>query len=75
VKMPTKKSQSGYVLNLLAWFTGVVVSLVVGNAMINEVLVLPRWLGGVAAPWIAVIVGWIVLITTLVGVVMAILKK
>lgn len=73
--MPAQKSQSGQILNFLAWFTGVVVSLVVGNAMVQEVLILPWWLGGEAAPWIAVAVGWIVMITTIVGAVMAILKK
>lgn len=65
------------VVHFLAWFTGVVVSLVVGNAMINEVLILPGWLGGgtVAGAWIAVAIGWIVVITTIVGAVMALLRK
>lgn len=63
------------VLSFLAWLTGVVVSLVVGNGMINKTLVLPTWLGQNAAPWIAVLVGWIVIVTTLVSAVMAILRK
>ncbi len=73
--MPAQRTHSGRVLNLLAWFTGVVVSLVVGNAMVQKTLVLPWWLGGVVAPWIAVAVGWVVLVTTIVGAVMAIIKK
>jgi hypothetical protein len=63
------------VLGFLAWFTGIVVSLVVGQAMIAEKLVLPMWLGQSAAPWIAVLVGWIVVITTLISAVMAIVRK
>ena len=64
-------------LNAIAWFTGVVVSLVVGNGMIQGVLKLPSWLGGTttAGMWVALIIGWIVVITTLVGAVMAILRK
>jgi hypothetical protein len=65
------------ILNIIAWFTGVVVSLVVGNAMIQRILTLPNWLGGAstAGMWIAMVIGWIVVITTLVGAVMAILKR
>ena len=63
------------VLHFLAWITGVVVSLVVGNAMINRFLTLPWWLGGVAAPWIAEAIGWVVVITTLISAVLAILKR
>ena len=70
------KKQSN-ILGLIAWFTGVVVSLVVGNGMINETLGLPSWLGGTSAigAGIAVFIGWVVIVTTLVGAVMAILKK
>lgn len=69
--------QGGNTLHLIAWFTGVVVSLVVGNAMVQGVLKLPMWLGGgsVAGDWIAMAIGWIVVITTLIGAVMALLKK
>lgn len=67
--------QQGTILSLLAWITGVVVSLVVGNAMIDGVLTLPAWIGGGAAPWIATAIGWIVVITTLVSAVLALLKK
>ncbi|MBU4070040.1 MAG: hypothetical protein KJ646_03575 [Nanoarchaeota archaeon] len=72
-----KKESRGNVLSFLAWITGVVVSLVVGNAMIQGILRLPGWLGGTtsAGMIIAATIGWIVVITTLVGAVMAILRK
>ncbi len=67
--------QSSTILGFVAWFTGVIVSLVVGQAMIQRILTLPWWLGGIAAPWIAVAIGWVVVITTLVGAVLAIIRK
>ena len=69
------KRNGSTALNLLAWLTGVVVSLVVGNGMIQGALVLPTWLGGDTAPLIAIVIGWIVIITTLIGAVMALLRK
>jgi hypothetical protein len=71
------KQQSSAVVGFLAWFTGVVVSLVVGNAMIQGTLTLPGWLGGVspAGLWIAMAIGWIVVITTVLGAVIALLKR
>lgn len=71
------KKQGGNILSLLAWITGVVVSLVVGNGMIQGVLVLPNWLGGntTAGIWIAAAIGWIVVITTVVSAILAILRK
>lgn len=64
--------QDGRVLNFIAWLTGVLVSLSVGFAMISGTLSLPTWLGGDV---LAMIVGWIVVITTLISAVMALLKK
>ena len=73
------KQQAGgrSVLSFIAWFTGVVVSLAVAFGMINGTLGLPTWLGGAtpAGMWIVIAVGWIALITTLVGAVMALLRK
>ena len=71
------KQQGGRVVGLLAWFTGVVVSLVVGQAMIGGVLTLPGWLGGAtnAGMVISSAIGWIVVITTIAGAGMAVLKK
>jgi len=64
-------------LNFIVWFTGVVVSLVVGNAMIQKALLLPSWLGGTMTVGVVIaqVIGWIIVITTLLGVVLAIFKK
>jgi len=76
-QMPVAKKSSGLkkVLSFVAWLTGVIVSLVVGNALIAGNLVLPQWLGGATQVglMIAVAVGWIVIITTLLSVVLAII--
>ena len=64
--------QSGKVLNFVAWLTGILVSLSVGFAMIDRTLSLPTWLGGDV---MAMLVGWIVVITTVVSAVMAILRE
>ena len=66
------KKQSGRLLNFVAWITGVIVSLVVGFAMINGTLTLPFWLGGDLLAWVA---GWVVVATTLVSAGLAILNK
>ena len=68
-----KKKGGNDVLHFVAWFTGVIVSLAVGSGLIDKVLGLPSWLGGTNI--VTVIVGWIVVITTLVGVVMALLRR
>lgn len=77
--MPKKQKEqsNSAALHFLAWFTGVVVSLVVGNSMINKVLKLPSWLGGTTSTGIVItqIIGWVVVITTLISVVMAIIRK
>ncbi|MBU2104341.1 MAG: hypothetical protein KKF67_00995, partial [Nanoarchaeota archaeon] len=69
--MPAKKSSSS-VLSFVAWLTGVIVSLAVGFGMIGGTLVLPVWLGGST---VAMIAGWIVVLTTAIGVILAILQK
>ncbi len=69
--------QNSRVLNFLAWFTGVVVSLAVGFGLITSRLILPTWLGG-ATPiglWITMAVGWVVVITTLISAVLALIKN
>ncbi|MFH1585643.1 MAG: hypothetical protein ABIB79_02665 [archaeon] len=70
-------STTGKMMHFVAWFTGVIVSLVVANGMIQGSLGLPSWLGGMttAGMYITLAIGWIVIITTLLGVVLAILKK
>ncbi|HEB47026.1 MAG TPA: hypothetical protein ENI22_00985 [Candidatus Pacearchaeota archaeon] len=64
--------QSSRILNFIAWLTGVIVSLAVGFAMIGGTLTLPFWLGGSV---LALIAGWVVVITTLIGAVLAILQQ
>ncbi|MBT3405146.1 hypothetical protein HOC29_02185 [archaeon] len=72
------KQQGGSkVLSILAWLTGIVVSLVVGNAMIVGPLQLPAWLGGASSfgVGLTMVIGWIVVITTLISAVLAIIRK
>lgn len=65
-----KKKSGGRVLNFIAWLTGIIVSLSVGFGMIGGTLSLPIWLGG---DIVAMIAGWIVVITTFIGIITAIL--
>ncbi len=59
-------------LSFVAWLTGVIVSLAVGSALADKILTVPSWLGGTLSDGIiAVIAGWIVIITTIIGVVLA----
>ncbi len=68
--------EGGSVLHFLAWITGVIVSLVIGNGMIDKVLTIPGWLAGNAGNGIiAVVIGWIIVVTTLISAVMAIVKR
>jgi hypothetical protein len=57
-------------VNLVAWLTGVLVSLAVGFAMTGGSLTVP-WLPSV----VTVVAGWIVVLTTLLSVVLAVLKQ
>ena len=66
------KRQSGMVLTLITWLTGILVSFSVGWAMIGGTLSLPTWLGGHT---LAMIVGWVVVVTTVISAVLAILEK
>ncbi len=71
------KQDTSTILSMLAWFTGVVVSLAVGFSMtgtgaLNQSI---PYLSTVSDGLIVTAVGWIVVATTLVGAVMAILKK
>ena len=56
-------------LGFVAWITGVIVSLSVAFGMIYGPLGLPTWLGG---NLVAIVAGWIVVITTILGVILAI---
>jgi len=66
------KQQGAVFLNFIAWLTGILVSLSVGFAMIDGTLSLPKWLGG---DILAMIVGWIVIITTIISTIVALVKK
>jgi len=59
-------------LNFIAWVTGVIVSLSVAFGMIEGALGLPLWLGGNG---VAVFAGWVVVVTTILGVILAIVAK
>lgn len=63
--MPKNKS----LLGVIMWIVGVLVSLAVGNGMIEGALSVPL-IPGV----ITVVAGWVVVIGAVVGVIMAILK-
>jgi|TARA_B100001079_G_C16006911_1_gene338558 hypothetical protein len=65
--MAKKGSQ---ILNFVAWLTGVLVSLAVGFAMIDGVLMI-RWIPTV----VTMLAGWIVVITTVIGVVLALMNQ
>ena len=69
-----KKNAAGIqtLLGFLAWLTGVVVSLSVGFAMIDNILSLPSYLGGTT---VAMVAGWVVVFTTVVSVILAIDNK
>ena len=73
--MSVKKRAGGNsvraLLGFVAWLTGIIVSLSVAFAMIDGTLGLPVWLGGVQ---VAVVAGWIVVITTIVGLILAIVE-
>jgi hypothetical protein len=66
-----KKSGSALskAVTFIAWLTGVIVSLAVGIALTN---------GNLAVPYVGAVnqvAGWIVVLTTLVGAVLAIINK
>lgn len=72
-----KKKTNSALLNVVAWVTGIVVSLAVGfsmtgNGALNQSI---PWLSSVAGGLIVSIAGWIVVVTTLVGAVLAILQR
>ena len=62
------KTKGSKVLNFVAWLTGVIVSLAVGFGLIGGTLSVP-YIG-----LVNVIFGWIVIVTTLLGVILALLK-
>jgi len=68
-KMAKKEGALSKVVSFVVWLTGVIVSLAVGTALIN---------GSLAVPWIGVanvVAGWIVVVLTILGVILAILDR
>jgi len=61
--------QGGRLLNFIAWLTGVIVSLAVAFGMINGTLTIQYIPVG-----ITVFFGWIVVVTTLLGIVLVLVK-
>ena len=61
-------------LGFVAWLTGVLVSLAVGFAMTGGSLTVP-WLSGLGLSMVTVVAGWIVILTTLLSVVLALMKQ
>jgi hypothetical protein len=57
-------------VNLVVWFTGILVSLAVGFGMADGILVI-RWI----PDSITVIAGWVVVILTLLGVILVIVER
>lgn len=57
-------------VNLIAWITGILVSLAVGFGMIDKVLTV-RWIPEIAT----VVAGWIVVILTIISIVLVIANK
>ena len=57
-------------LGFVAWATGILVSLAVGFAMTGRTLTVP-WLPEV----VTVVAGWIVIVTTLLSVILALVKQ
>ena len=67
--MAKKANTLGKLVNFVAWLTGVIVSLAVGVALTQ---------GTLSVPYIGVvneIAGWIVVFTTLLGAILAIVNK
>ncbi|MFA5993091.1 MAG: hypothetical protein WC796_05280 [Candidatus Pacearchaeota archaeon] len=55
------------ILNVVIWLTGIIVSLAVAWAMITQVIKVPL------VPQASIIAGWIVLITTILGLILAVI--
>ena len=68
--MHAAKSGGYKLVNFVAWLTGILVSLAVGFAMIDGILSV-RWIPLIVTQ----VTGWIVILSTLLGAALAILKK
>jgi len=68
-----KKSGLDKLIGFVAWLTGLIVALSVGFALINGTLGLPVWLAG--ATILPVVAGWVVVVTSITGALLAIVNK
>ncbi len=69
-RSPPEKVKDSRFTRFLTWLVGVLVVLVVGNGMIDGTLKLPGWLLGnnVFVSQAVMFAGWVVMVTTLLGV-------
>lgn len=63
-----KKDLLTKVVSFIAWLTGVIVALAVGFGMVSETLTV-MWLH----PMVTIVAGWIVVVTTIIGALLAII--
>lgn len=68
--MAKKEAGMNALVTFVAWLVGVIVSLAVGEALINGTLAV-SYIGTITN----VVAGWIVVIVTIIGVLMAIVNK
>jgi len=61
-------------INLVTWIVGILVALAVGFGMAQGTLIIP-WLEDIGASILTVVAGWIVVLMTLIGALMAIIEK
>ena len=69
-KKKGEEAMLGKLLGAIIWLTGILVSLAVAFGMIDGVLAV-RWIPG----WFTALVGWVVVVTTLLGVILAAAKR
>jgi len=67
--MAKRSGSLSQIVNIIAWATGIIISLAVAFALIKGTLDLEPYLPAI----VTVIAGWIAIITTLLGVVLAII--
>ena len=58
------------IVALLAWIVGILVSLAVGFGMVSKTLIIPK-----IPEVITTTAGWVVVVVTIVGIILAIVKK
>ena len=73
IRKEVKKSFAKLV-HIIGWLTGIIVALAVGFGMADRALTIP-WLTSIGLGFLVVAAGWIVVILTIVGAVMAIIDS